>query len=48
MIKLFEKLREELNRETLKYTYKYQKIHGFNMGTGKEATHNNEADAFKH
>ena len=48
MIRLFEKLREELNRETLKYTYKYQKIHGFNMGTGKEATHNNEADAFKH
>ena len=43
-----DKLREELNRETLKYTYKYQKIYGFEIGTGKEATHNNEADAFKH
>ena len=32
-----ENLREELNRETLKYTYKYQKIYGFEIGTGKEA-----------
>ena len=29
-------------------TVKYQKKYGFEMGTGKEATHNNEADAFKH
>ena len=48
MTNYIEKLREELNKETLKYTYKYQKIHGFDMGTGSEATHNNEADAFKH
>lgn len=48
MVELFKNLREELNRESLKYTYKYQKIHGFKMGTGGEATHNNEADAFKH
>ena len=45
---MLKKLREELNRESLKCTYKYQKIHGFKIGTGKEATHNNEADAFKH
>lgn len=45
---MFDKLRDELNRESLKYTYKYQKIYGFKIGTGKEATHNNEADAFKH
>ena len=29
-------------------TVKYQKMYGFGMGTGNEATHNNEADAFKH
>lgn len=45
---MFNKLREELNRESLEYTYKYHRIHGFKIGTGKEATHNNEADAFKH
>ena len=43
-----ENLREELNRVTLEYTYKYQKIYDFEIGTGKEATHNNDADAFKH
>ena len=29
-------------------TAKYQKIYGFKIGTGEHATHNNEADAFKH
>lgn len=29
-------------------TKKYQKIYGFNIGTGKNDTWNNEADAFKH
>ena len=48
MVELFKNLREELNRESLKYTYKYQKMHGFEIGSGTEATHNNEADAFKH
>lgn len=31
-----------------KETSKYQKDYGFEMGTGKHATWNNEADAFKH
>jgi len=29
-------------------TVKYQKKYNFDIGSGKEATHNNEADAFKH
>ena len=29
-------------------TKKYQKIYNFNLGTGKDDTWNNEADAFKH
>ena len=29
-------------------TKRYQKRYGFEIETGKEATHNNEADAFKH
>lgn len=29
-------------------TKKYQKIYGFNIGTGTQDTWNNEADAFKH
>lgn len=29
-------------------TKKYQKIYGFKIGTGKQDTWNNEADAFKH
>lgn len=33
---------------TLNAVYKYQKKYGFEMPTGKESTHNNEADAFKH
>ena len=40
--------REKFNRDVLKATYKAQVKYGFEMGTGKEATHNNEADAFKH
>ena len=40
--------RKEVNDIVLKQTYKYQKIYNFDMGTGTEATHNNEADAFKH
>lgn len=40
--------RKRVNDIVLKQTYKYQKIYNFQMGTGNEATHNNEADAFKH
>lgn len=40
--------RKKVNDAVLKQTYKYQKIYNFEMGTGNEATHNNEADAFKH
>ena len=40
--------RKKVNDLVLKQTYKYQKIYNFKMGTGNEATHNNEADAFKH
>jgi hypothetical protein len=45
---MFDKLREELNRESLKYTYKYHKIRGFKINTGEGTAHNNDADAFKH
>ncbi|MBR6127987.1 hypothetical protein IKQ21_09915 [bacterium] len=37
-----------VSEKALKQTYKYQKIYGFNMGTGEHGTHNNDADAFKH
>lgn len=40
--------KEGVSEKALKQTYKYQKIYGFKMGAGKENTHNNEADAFKH
>ena len=40
--------RKKVNEVVLKQTYKYQKIYDFDMGTSSEATHNNEADAFKH
>ncbi len=40
--------RQKVNEKVLSQTYKFQKKYGFKMGTGKEATHNNEADAFKH
>ena len=38
--------RKKVNDLVLKQTYKYQKIYKFDMGTGSEATHNNEADLF--
>ena len=40
--------REQFNDYIVKQTFKYQKQYGFNLGKGKESTHNNEADAFKH
>ncbi len=43
-----QNIRKEFNDKVDKDTVKYQKQYSFNMGTGKEATHNNEADAFKH
>ena len=41
-------MREDFNRKVLEATYKAQKQYGFEIGTGKEATHNNASDAFKH
>ncbi len=49
-----KKLSDSLNpakiygNDVFNKTVKYQKMYGFGMGAGKEATHNNEADAFKH
>jgi len=40
--------RKDFNKKILDATYYYQKKYGFQIGTGIEATHNNEADAFKH
>ncbi len=37
-----------LNDEFYAKTKKYQKIYGFDIGTGKSDTWNNESDAFKH
>lgn len=39
---------EKFNNEMYTKTKKYQKIYGFEIGTGKNDTWNNEADAFKH
>lgn len=46
--KYVQKIREEFNDKVVNDTIKYQKQYGFEIGTGEEATHNNEADAFKH
>ena len=43
-----QKIRKEFNNKIDKDTVMYQKKYGFKIGTGKEATHNNESDAFKH
>lgn len=40
--------RQKFNKDVLEATYKAQKDYGFKIGTGKHATWNNEADAFKH
>ena len=40
--------RKEFNDYIVRQTFKYQKKYGFELGEGKESTHNNEADAFKH
>lgn len=40
--------RKAFNSYILKETQKYQKMYGFDIGQGKHATWNNEADAFKH
>ena len=40
--------RKEFNDYIVKQTNKYQKKYGFMIGTGKHASWNNEADAFKH
>ena len=40
--------RENFNKEVLDVTYKAQQKYGFEIGTGKHSTWNNEADAFKH
>ena len=43
-LEIFKKRKEKYFNDTVKY----QKLHGFDMGTGEHATWNNEADAFKH
>ena len=40
--------RKEFNREIIDKTVEYQNKYNFDIGTGKHATWNNEADAFKH
>ena len=40
--------RSQFNKYILNQTYKYQKKYGFKIGSGPNATWNNEADAFKH
>ena len=40
--------RDEFNNYIVKQTNKYQKKYNFEIGTGKHASWNNEADAFKH
>jgi len=37
---------EEFNKYIHNQTVKYQRLYGFEMGTGEHATWNNEADAF--
>ena len=39
---------KQYNNDIYAKTKKYQKIYGFEIGTGKHDTWNNEADAFKH
>ena len=39
---------KQYNNEVYAKTKKYQKIYGFEIGTGEHDTWNNEADAFKH
>jgi len=39
---------KQYNNEIYSKTKKYQKIYGFEIGTGEHDTWNNEADAFKH
>ena len=39
---------KQYNNEIYAKTKKYQKIYGFEIGTGEHDTWNNEADAFKH
>ena len=41
-------LSEKFKNEMYAKTKKYQKIYGFDIGTGEHDTWNNEADAFKH
>ena len=38
----------EYSKKIYEKTKKYQKIYGFELGTGEHDTWNNEADAFKH
>ena len=46
--KILTPMRDNINKKTLDATYKAQKKYNFKMDTGKHATWNNEADAFKH
>ena len=46
--KKFETPANKYSAEIYAKTKKYQKIYGFEIGTGKLDTWNNEADAFKH
>ena len=41
-------LTDKFQQEVYAKTKKYQKIYGFEIGTGKNDTWNNESDAFKH
>ena len=47
-LKNSQKLQKEFNNEVDKKTKEYQKRYNFQIGTGKNSTWNNEADAFKH
>lgn len=40
--------REDFNQYIHNGTVKYQRLYGFEMGTGEHATWNNEADALRH
>ncbi|MBQ2643963.1 hypothetical protein IJG14_00140 [bacterium] len=45
---IFNFIPKKYGQYVLEKTLEYQKKYGFEVGAGKEATHNNEADAFKH